>query len=218
MNSLAKTQGSHKAVKITAASIVLGALFFFWSLMTLAVTFGLSFLVIAATAVLTTRASQARSLQQQAKHRQRVLEDGRQRENLERARTWQFELAEMPFPDPTKFVLGKHLIKHALTRRHLLLDAVNRPPEVKVTLRFRLYGIEMRDPVQHTVGSRHLYESTLKAKTPCVSFPSASVDRNGRISDYGNEAVLFGCKLGLPKWKDELDRSNEEPWLWQVPR
>jgi hypothetical protein len=192
-------------------------IYFFWSLFVAGVVATLSLVyLLAGLALLISQGVKVMRSQEESRTRSKRSQ-AQQKEYLERARTWQFSLVELPLPEPGQFFLGKLLTGHPRLRKRLLLQAAT-PPEIPVTIRFRPYGVRLQAPITHQVGSLHLYESSLEVGTPCVSFPQAQVGSDGRIVDYGPEAVLYGCHIGLPEPKDDLAELGEEPWLWQVRR
>lgn len=218
MTSVALRKGSMTAAKLSAASLAFGtASFIFWNLLAAILLWTSGFGLSLAWMALALVAEGVRQREHETDRRQKVVERGKRRDHLERARTWRFELVGEPYPDPDAFILGKFLMNYSWMRRRLLKDAVEKPPELDVIVKFLPYNVALRDPVVHRIGSRHLFESSLPSEKPSVSFPSADVDKAGRINNYGSEAVFFGHHFGFPAWKDEEERLDEEPWLWQVP-
>lgn len=225
MTSVALARQSKNAARMSVASASIGCVLFFGnsfivftaSVFVTFAMFGLALLAVVCWLVLGFVGRHVSSIEEAKLERKAAIESGRCRELLERARGWQFELTEMPLPDPRSFVLGNRLMKYHRFRRAFLLDAAKNPPAVMVALKFLPLGVRMQAPIEHKVSSAKLYESSLRVKTPCVSFPEAQVDPRGRIVNYGSSAVIFGTDLGLPPWQDEISQMDEEPWLWQIP-
>jgi hypothetical protein len=146
------------------------------------------------------------------------LEAAQRQQRLQEIRAHQFALASVPYPDRRYLNLACDLlVQYKWLRRYLLRDIARRSTNIEVTLEFLPYAYRVRVPITHVVDSLQIYESSDPCKKPSVSFPTAQVNSDGRITNYGQVALLHGCKYGFPAWKDEQELLQEQDWEWQIP-